>query len=220
MAAPELDAAGARAAMVAEQLRRRGISDERVLKAMGSIPRELFVPAEGAGHAYADAALPIAAGQSISQPYIVARMTELLRVAEGDGVLEVGTGSGYQAAILAALGVHVVTIERHATLAAAARRAIGALGLGDRVEVRVGDGSLGDPAGAPWDGILVTAGGPSIPQPLRQQLGIGRRLVMPVGPRDHQELMVVIRRAADEWMEHSDGPCVFVPLVGEGGWST
>jgi protein-L-isoaspartate(D-aspartate) O-methyltransferase len=220
MAAPEHDAVGARAAMVAGQLRRRGITDERVLQAMGSIPREAFVPAEGAGHAYADAALPIAAGQSISQPYIVARMTELLRVAEGDRVLEVGTGSGYQAAILAALGAHVTTIERHATLAAAARRALDDLGLGATIEVRVGDGSLGDPAGAPWDGILVTAGGPVIPPPLREQLGVGRRLVMPVGPREHQELMVVVRRSRDEWTEHSDGPCVFVPLVGEGGWAT
>ena len=219
MAAPDHDAVGARAEMVANQLRRRGITDERVLQAMGSIPRETFIPAQGAGHAYADAALPIDAGQSISQPYIVARMTELLRVAEGDHVLEVGTGSGYQAAILACLGAKVVTIERHASLAAQARRALDDLGLGDRVDIRVGDGSLGDPGGAPWDGILVTAGGPVIPPPLRDQLGIGRRLVMPVGPREHQELMVVTRRATTEWDERSDGPCVFVPLVGEGGWA-
>jgi protein-L-isoaspartate(D-aspartate) O-methyltransferase len=113
-----------------------------------------------------------------------------------------------------------VTIERHASLAAQARRALDVLGLGDRVDIRVGDGSLGDPGGAPWDGILVTAGGPVIPPPLRDQLGIGRRLVMPVGPRAHQELMVVTRRSSDEWDERSDGPCVFVPLVGEGGWAT
>jgi protein-L-isoaspartate(D-aspartate) O-methyltransferase len=220
MAASDDDAVGARADMVTHQLRRRGVADERVLRAMGSVPREAFIPPEGARSAYADAALPIAVGQSISQPYIVARMTELLRVTEGDRVLEVGTGSGYQAAILACLGCHVVTIERHASLAAAARRALDDLGLGHHVEVRVGDGSLGDPAGAPWDGILVTAGGPVIPPELRQQLGIGRKLVMPVGPREHQELMVVTRNRSDEWVDHSDGPCVFVPLVGEGGWAT
>ena len=220
MTAHEDDAVGARAAMVANQLRSRGVTDERVLHAMGSLPREAFLPPEGARSAYVDAALPIAAGQSISQPYIVARMTELLRVADGDRVLEIGTGSGYQAAILACLGCRVVSIERHAALADQARRALRLVGFEARVEVRVGDGSLGDPAGAPWDGIMVTAGGPTIPPTLREQLGVGRRLVMPVGPREHQELMVVTRRSAVDWTEVSDGPCVFVPLVGEGGWST
>ena len=218
MAGGQYDTVGARRAMVAHQLRGRGIADERVLDVMGLIPREAFIPAEEARGAYADAALPIGAGQSISQPYMVARMTELLRMADGDRVLEIGTGSGYQAAILAALGARVVTIERHEQLAETARRRLEELGFEDRVLVRVGDGSLGDPAGAPWDGILVTAGGPVIPGPLREQLGIGRRLVMPVGPREHQELMVVTRRAPNEWVEESDGPCVFVPLVGEGGW--
>jgi protein-L-isoaspartate(D-aspartate) O-methyltransferase len=211
-------AARARLAMVDRQLRSRGITDERVLDAMCRVPRERFVRAEGIEGAYADAALPIASGQTISQPYIVARMTELLRVTSGDRVLEVGTGSGYQAAILAALGCHVTTIERHGRLADEARSTLRHAGFGDLVEVRLGDGSLGDPDGAPWDGILVTAGGPVIPEPLREQLGIGRRLVMPVGPRDHQDLMVVTRRSANDWTDVSDGPVVFVPLVGMGGW--
>ena len=137
---------------------------------------------------------------------------------KGDRVLEVGTGSGYQTAILAALGCHVTTIERHERLADEARTTLQREGFGALVDVRTGDGSLGEPDGAPWDGILVTAGGPVIPDALREQLGIGRRLVMPVGPREHQDLMVVTRRGANDWTEMSDGPVVFVPLVGLGGW--
>ena len=211
-------AARARQAMVERQLRSRGVTDERVLDAMCRVPRERFVRAGGIEGAYADAALPIASGQTISQPYIVARMTELLRVMKGDRVLEVGTGSGYQTAILAALGCHVTTIERHERLADEARTTLQREGFGALVDVRTGDGSLGEPDGAPWDGILVTAGGPVIPDALREQLGIGRRLVMPVGPREHQDLMVVTRRGANDWTEMSDGPVVFVPLVGLGGW--
>src|SRR4051794_22918050 len=165
--------AQARQAMVDRQLRSRGVRDERVLAAMCRVPRERFVRADGVEGAYADAALPIASGQTISQPYIVARMTELLRVTRGDRVLEVGTGSGYQAAILATLGCRVTTIERHARLAREARATLEREGFGGLVEVRQGDGSLGDPTGAPWDGIVVTAGGPVIPDELRGQLGIG-----------------------------------------------
>jgi protein-L-isoaspartate(D-aspartate) O-methyltransferase len=211
-------AARAREAMVDRQLRSRGVTDERVLDAMRRVPRERFVRAGGIEGAYVDAALPIASGQTISQPYIVARMTELLRVMRGDRVLEIGTGSGYQAAILATLGCHVTTIERHARLADEARATLRREGFGTSVDVREGDGSLGDPGGAPWDGIVVTAGGPVIPDALREQLGIGRRLVMPVGPREHQDLMVVTRRSSSEWSDVSDGPVVFVPLVGLGGW--
>jgi protein-L-isoaspartate(D-aspartate) O-methyltransferase len=204
--------------MVAKQLRSRGIADERVLAAMGDIPREHFVPVERRSLAYADEALPIESGQTISQPFIVARMTELLAPRPGDRVLEVGTGSGYQAAILARLGCVVVSIERHVDLAEAARSRLAELGLGDSVEVRVGDGSRGDAGGAPWDGIIVTAAAPSIPASLREQLSPdGGRLVIPVGERFRQDLLLVIRHG-DEWVERNDGPCVFVPLVGEEGF--
>ncbi len=167
-ARPSADPTGAtsareRAAMVATQLRRRGIADERVLAAMSTIPREWFVDAAVRRHAYDDAALPIASGQSISQPYMVARMTELLAVRPGDRVLEIGTGSGYQAAILARLGARVLSIERLPELAATATAHLDQLDDGDRVEVRVGDGSLGAPDDAPFDGIVVTAGSPEIP---------------------------------------------------------
>jgi protein-L-isoaspartate(D-aspartate) O-methyltransferase len=235
----------ARAAMVADQLRRRGVSDERVLAVMASLPRERFVPELPVRAVYDDRALPIDAGQTISQPFVVARMTELLRVEPGDRVLEIGTGSGYQAAVLACLGARVRSIERFDLLAEQARRHLASAGIpvvgdaaeaaasdaedtdaaaghaaaGGVVEVVVGDGSSGDPTGAPWDGILVTAAAPSIPDALREQLAIGARLVIPVGPRNMQELVVVERVAQDEWRETSDGPVVFVPLVGEGGWS-
>jgi protein-L-isoaspartate(D-aspartate) O-methyltransferase len=207
----------ARAAMVAEQLKRRGIADERVLDAMARVPRERFVPNTPRDAAYDDRALPIDAGQTISQPYIVARMTELLRVKPGDRILEIGTGSGYQAAVLATLGARLVSIERHAKLAKAAVERLRAAGFAG-VEVRVGDGSQGDPAGAPWDGIIVTAAAPRIPDALREQLAVGGRLVIPVGPRYEQELVVVERRSPTEWRERSDGAVVFVPLVGEAGW--
>ena len=203
--------------MVAEQLRGRSISDERVLAAMGAVPREAFVFDGDADQAYADHPLPIGAGQTISQPYIVARMTELLHVAPGERVLEVGTGSGYQAAVLAELGCRVTTIERDVDLAASARRRLDDLGYGERIEILVGDGSVGVPDALPWDGIVVAAGAPAVPDALREQLGDGRRLVVPVGSRSMQSLLVV-ERHGDEWTEESDGTCVFVPLIGSGGW--
>ncbi len=206
-----------REAMVVSQLERRGIADERVLTAMRELPREAFVPGKRRDLAYADAALPIPAGQTISQPYIVARMTELLRTRPGDRILEVGTGSGYQAAILARLGCRVISYERQAELAHSARERLRALGFGDEIEVRHGDGSIGAADDGPFDGILVTAAAPRIPEALREQLVDGARLVVPVGPRDHQQL-IVVERHGDEWREWSDGPVVFVPLVGEAGF--
>ncbi len=203
--------------MVLTQLRGRGIVDERVLAAMGSLPREAFVDPAQRRLAYDDAALPIQAGQSISQPYIVARMTELLEVRAGDRVLEIGTGSGYQAAVLATLGARVVSYERRPELAEAARRRLADLGLDQAVEIRLADGSLGDPAGGPYARIIVTAAAPRIPEALREQLAEGGRLVIPVGPRERQELIVVVRDG-NGWTERSDGPCLFVPLVGAGGW--
>ena len=149
---------------------------------------------------------------------MVARMTELLEVQPGDRILEIGTGSGYQAAVLARLGARVTSIERQAALVPAARARLRDLGLGDLVEIRVADGSLGDRAGAPWDGIIVTAAAPSIPDALREQLAEGGHLVIPVGPRDRQVLMAVTRHG-DEWTERPDGACVFVPLIGEGGFT-
>jgi protein-L-isoaspartate(D-aspartate) O-methyltransferase len=203
--------------MVAAQLRGRDIRDPRVLAAMGAVPREAFVGRRLGDQAYEDHPLPIGSGQTISQPYIVARMTELLAVGQDDRVLDVGTGSGYQAAVLAELGCRVTTIEREPALAREAVHRLARLGYGDRVTVVVGDGTLGRPDDAPWDGILVGAGAPAVPEPLRLQLGEGRRLVIPVGTRREQQLLVV-ELHGNEWTERSDGPCVFVPLVGEAGW--
>lgn len=209
--------------MVIDQLERRGIKDRRVLEAMATVPRERFVPGVPTSLAYDDRALPIDAGQTISQPYMVARMTELLEVDPGDRILEIGTGSGYQAAILAAVGAHVTTIERHANLAEEARERLAAEGFGSGpagVDVRVGDGSRGVADGAPWDGIVVTAGAPAIADEFREQLAVGARLVIPVGDRASQDLRVVERRGPNDWREWSDGAVVFVPLVGEGGWKS
>ena len=203
--------------MVERQLRSRGIRDERVLRAMAQVPREVFVGESQREWAYTDEALPIDCRQTISQPYIVARMTELLDPRPGLDVLEVGTGSGYQAAVLATLGVNVLTIERHADLAATAGERLRELHLDDRVEIRVADGSLGAPDRAPFDGIVVTAAAPSIPDPLREQLADGGRLVIPVGSRLEQQLLLVIRDGS-EWREYPDGRVVFVPLVGEEGF--
>ena len=206
--------------MVERQLRARGIADERVLAAMASVPREDFVADRRRDQAYLDAALPIEGGQTISQPYIVALMTELLWPAEGDRVLEIGTGSGYQAAVLATMGCRVTSIERLPDLAAGARERLERLGLGDLVTIRVGDGSLGDPEGAPYPRIIVTAAAPKVPEPLREQLDPhGGRLVVPVGGRWQQELIVVVRRGEADWIEQTAGGCVFVPLVGEAGFS-
>jgi protein-L-isoaspartate(D-aspartate) O-methyltransferase len=207
----------ARARMVEAQLRARDIKEPRVLAAMAAVRREAFVPDRERDAAYQDGPLPIGAGQTISQPYMVARMTELIGVAAGERVLDIGTGSGYQAAILAELGCQVISIEREPDLAASAAVRLAELGFADRVEVRTGDGTLGAPDLAPFDAIVVAAAAPAVPDTLREQLGDGRRMVIPVGTRREQQL-IVVERHGDEWREWSDGPCVFVPLIGEAGW--
>jgi protein-L-isoaspartate(D-aspartate) O-methyltransferase len=207
----------ARARMIAEQLEGRGFSDQAVLEAMRRVPRHLFVEPGLRERAYEDTPLPIGDRQTISQPYMVALMTEALELRGGERVLEIGTGSGYQAAVLAELGARVVTIERLPALAERARAVLAALGYGERVMVEVGDGSLGFPAGAPYDAILVTAGAPQIPRPLVDQLTVGGRLVLPMGDDDVQTL-VRIRRTAHGLEEDCLGDCRFVKLIGSFGW--
>jgi len=203
--------------MVAQQLVARGIRDPRVLAAMEHVPREMFVPPHERLRAYADQALPIGEGQTISQPFMVALMSESLNLAGNERVLEIGTGSGYQAAILAELAREVISIERIAALASEAQGRLAALGYRN-VEVRVGDGTLGHPSCAPYDAILVTAGAPRVPEALQAQLvAAGGRIVIPVGPQEHQELLIV-RRDGEVFTRSPTGGCVFVPLVGEQGW--
>lgn len=207
----------ARQRMVATQLKARGIADSRVLSAMGQVPRHLFVPEKLRDRSYDDCAVGIGEGQTISQPYMVALMTELLELRPADRVLEVGTGSGYQTAILAALAQEVISIERHPALAEAARRVLGQLGY-ENVTIVVGDGTQGHVERAPYDAIIVTAGGPRVPEPLGGQLAIGGRLVCPVGPRDVQDLLRLVRRSEGLEQERSIR-CSFVPLIGTEGWS-
>src|SRR6478735_6541978 len=199
--------------MVERQLRRRDIEDERVLEAMGRVPRELFVPEQERRRAYADAALPIGHGQTISQPYMVARIVEALSLRPGERVLDVGTGSGYQAAVLAELGANVVTIERIPELAEQARRNLAEAGY--EVDVRVGDGTLGVPELAPFDAIAVAAAAPAFPQTLYEQLRPRGRLVVPVGGPRAQRLELLVRGRGRRGAEYP-APCRFVPLVGKG----
>jgi protein-L-isoaspartate(D-aspartate) O-methyltransferase len=198
------------------RLQRGGIMDERVLAAIGSVPRELFVPEELRSRAYADGALPIGYGATISQPTMVARMCEELRLTGGERVLDVGTGSGYQAAVLAELAAEVVGIERVPELAEQARAALAAAGYPD-VEVHVGDGTLGLPERAPFDAIVVAAAAPRPPAALVAQLAPAGRLVVPVGSRRDQRLEVVIRTESGSEVVRSV-PCRFVPLVGAEGF--
>jgi protein-L-isoaspartate(D-aspartate) O-methyltransferase len=202
--------------MVERQLRARGIGDIHVLAAMGEVPREAFVAEELRAFAYDDGPLPLGEEQTISQPYIVALMIEAADVAPGDRVLEVGAGSGYAAAVMSRIASEVVAIERHATLARAAAERVAALGY-DNLAVIVGDGSLGLPDKAPYDAILVAAGGDKVPEPLRRQLAIGGRLVVPVGGESVQSLLCVTRTGTDEWTEHDLGGVRFVPLIGAHG---
>jgi protein-L-isoaspartate(D-aspartate) O-methyltransferase len=205
-----------RVQMVERQIARRGVRDPRVLQALRDVPRELFVPHDQRARAYEDRALPIASGQTISQPYIVAAMTEMLKVEAHHCVLEIGTGSGYQTAILSKLAARVVSIERHPDLAEAARGVFAQLGF-TNADILVGDGSEGLPAAAPFDRILVTAGAPVVPEALKEQLAPGGRLVVPVGPSDHQYLTVVDRTSTG-FDQHERDACVFVPLIGRQGW--
>jgi protein-L-isoaspartate(D-aspartate) O-methyltransferase len=204
--------------MVNTQLVARGIRDPDVLEAMSTVPREVFVPAGQVQFAYADSPLPIGQGQTISQPYIVALMTEALGLAPHERVLEIGTGLGYAAAVLSRIAEEVYTVERHLKLARAAEARFRQLGY-DNIQVHVGDGTLGWLEHAPYDAIVVTAGGPAIPELLLDQLKVGGRLVIPVGATpDLQELMRV-RRANENDFEHENlGSVRFVPLVGEAGW--
>ena len=204
----------ARARMVERQLAARGVRDERVLRAFAEVAREEFVPLDLAESAYDDRALPLAHGQTISQPYVVALMLEALRLAPGDRALEVGTGSGYAAALLARLCAEVYTIERVPELAEAARARLARLACAN-VQVRAGDGTLGWPEAAPFDAILVSAGGPRVPAPLFAQLRPGGRLVMPLGPeRGEQELIRVVRTGEDAFEREDLGAVQFVPLIG------
>ncbi|MCX5743876.1 MAG: protein-L-isoaspartate(D-aspartate) O-methyltransferase [Proteobacteria bacterium] len=213
-----MDLTTARQTMVDRHLRARGVRDPRVLLAFDVVPREAFVPSALASAAYDDRPLPIEAGQTISQPYIVALMTEALALAPGDTVLEIGTGSGYAAAVLAKLARHVYTVERHVELADAARDRLAALGFSN-VEVRCSDGTLGWPEHAPFDAIVVAAGGPEVPRALLDQLEIGGRLVMPVGPAHEQQLVRVTRDGIVAYRREELGAVQFVPLIGAQGWS-
>jgi len=200
-------------------LRGRSIRNERVLEVMAAVPRHLFVPNASMQDAYADRALPTAEGQTISQPYIVALMSSLLDVQPGGKVLEVGTGSGYQTAVLIRLGASVVTIEYLAGLSDFAQGMMKKLMLDERVTFVVGDGTLGYPAEAPYDRILVTAGAPHIPHALREQLAPGGRIVIPVGDLSEQMLVVAWRDEHGEWRQQETIGCRFVPLIGADGWS-
>jgi protein-L-isoaspartate(D-aspartate) O-methyltransferase len=214
MSAANLSAA--REQMLRTQLRHRGIVDRRVLDAMAKVPRERFVLPTDIDQAYADRALGIDCGQTISQPYIVALMTEALELTGSERVLEIGTGSGYQAAILAELAREVVTVERHAALSAQAAARLTDLGYAN-VSLAVGDGTLGWPALAPYDRIIVTAMADQCPPPLVEQLVEGGVLVIPLGNRDYQTLEA-IRKVDGRPQSRDLSPCRFVPLVGQHGW--
>jgi protein-L-isoaspartate(D-aspartate) O-methyltransferase len=207
-----------RASMVERQLRRRGIADERVLEAMAAVPRERFVSERLAGRAYADSALPIGDEQTISQPWVVAAICQALELRGGEKVLEVGTGSGYSTAILARLAARVISLERFASLAEQAAERLRLLELDDRVEVRVGDGTLGAPDQAPFEAIAVHASAPAPPPALLEQLAPGGRLVLPVA-EPGADVLIALTRTDEGFEERRIAPCRFVPLVGEHGFS-
>ncbi|MGC1165757.1 MAG: protein-L-isoaspartate(D-aspartate) O-methyltransferase [Solirubrobacterales bacterium] len=211
------DFAALRARMVERQLRRRGISDERVLAAMAEAPREAFVPARLRHRAYADSALPIDDAQTISQPWIVAAICQGLELSGGERVLEVGTGSGYSACVLSLLAAEVISIERHETLALQAREALASLAI-TNVDLRIGDGSRGVPELAPFDAIAVHATAPAPPPALVAQLAEGGRLVVPIAAGEESDLLTLLRRRGDETESETLAPCRFVPLVGEQGF--
>ena len=214
----EDDFTSLREEMVSRQIFSRGINDEKILEAFRSVPRHFFVPEGQRRFSYSDSPLPIGRGQTISQPYMTALMTLYLNPGPEMPVLEIGTGSGYQAAILAFLGAQVYTMERFPSLAKEAKEVLNSLGV--KVEVKVGDGTLGWPEHAPYDRIIVTAGSFKIPPPLIEQLKVGGRMIIPRGVRFHQELIVVDKISQSKINEEQVCGCVFVPLVGEYGWNT
>ena len=206
----------ARARMVKEQLISRGIKNERVLKAMGTVPRHLFIDQAFWPRAYGDHPLPIGHDQTISQPYIVALMCQELEISEGGKILEIGTGSGYQTAILAVMGYNVYTIEWYDELSETAMKILKTLGI-NNINFKVGDGSVGWIEEAPFDGIVVTAGAPSVPEDLMEQLNTGGKIVIPVGDKISQRLQVIEK--GESIIEKRDVcGCTFVPLVGKQGW--
>ena len=211
----EIDFERLRKKMVETQLIPRGIRDRKVIEAFLVVPREKFVPENLKESAYDDTPLPIGEGQTISQPYIVALMTELLQLKEKEKVLEVGTGSGYQAAILSEIGCEVYSVERISTLATKAGKILQQLGY--NVKIKIGDGTLGWEEYAPYDGIIVTAGGPKIPQSLLTQLKEGGRIVMPVGDMFSQDL-IRVTKIKGKFRKENFGGCQFVPLKGKEGW--
>jgi protein-L-isoaspartate(D-aspartate) O-methyltransferase len=202
--------------MVEGQLKSRGISDERVLQAMGKVPRHKFVPQDCQESAYTDGPLPIGEGQTVSQPYMVGIMTQCLELKGEEKVLEVGTGSGYQSAVLMELARELFTIERIPSLAERAKSVLSELSY-DRFHLKVADGTKGWPEEAPFDGIIVTAGAPVVPETLIDQLNEGGRMVIPVGSRFSQRLYKTIKKAG-KIIQEEDTMCVFVPLIGEYGW--
>jgi protein-L-isoaspartate(D-aspartate) O-methyltransferase len=210
------DFVAARNEMVGRQIRARGIISARVLDAMAAVPRHEFVPLAAQSSAYADEALPIGGGQTISQPFIVAAMSDALLLRGSEHVLEIGGGCGYQAAVLSLLARDVVVVELRASLASASRERLARLGYGN-VRVEDGDGSLGWPAGAPYDAILVSAAAPAIPPPLLEQLAEGGRLVIPVGDSERQSMLRIVKRPGGLAQE-SLLACRFVPLLGRHGW--
>lgn len=206
--------------MVANQIEKRGIKDPAVLEAMRTVPRELFVRRAYLPDAYIDGPLPIIAQQTISQPFVVAYMIAALHLRPGDRVLEVGTGSGYAAGVLSRIVEEVYTVERLPALADYARERLGKAGY-DNIHIRVGDGTLGWPEHAPYDGIVVAAGGPSAPPALKEQLAVGGRLVIPIGrDQNHQELVRLTRVSESEVVEEKLSPVAFVPLIGAAGWES
>lgn len=212
---PEARLAARRHEMVDTQLRARDITDPRVLRAMETVPRHAFIPPAWRVHAYEDGPVPIGWDQTISQPYIVAFMSQALEGDPGMKVLEVGTGSGYQAAVLAELGYRVWSIEILPALAEQARAALGPLGYLDRVHLRTGDGYQGWPDAAPFDRVLLTAAPDHVPAPLKEQLTVGGRMVLPVGPPHDQRLVVIDRVGPDTWTEREVFGVRFVPMTGE-----
>ena len=201
---------------LADKIRAKGIQDERVIDAIRAVPRHEMVDTALENRAYEDSALPIGSGQTISQPYTVAVQTELLQVGKGDKILEIGTGSGYQAAILCQMGAEVYSVERHEELYHNAKKILHELGF--RPHLKLGDGTLGWSAYAPYDGIVVTAGAPVVPDDLVKQLKVGGRLVVPVGNQESQVMVRITRVSEDSYEEEQLSHFKFVPLIGKKGW--